>query len=223
VIARRFVVALVVAAVSGGVAFAQDAKPGRIAVAIGPAWIGGMSMAPLVITETQPDGTPRTVLNAARSVTASLAAEARIGVRLTARLDVEAVGSYARPELQVTTSNDVEGAPNTSATEPLQQFSVGGGASWYFTPRDGRSRTLPFVSGSVAYARQLHTPTTLADSGMLTDVGGGVTRVLAIRSGKLKSVGLRGDLRARVRPKTFSIDGRTHVSPMIGVSLDLRF
>jgi hypothetical protein len=223
VIVRRIAAALIVAAGGVHAASAQDVKPGRIAVAIGPAWIGGTAMSPLVITETQPDGTPRPVLNLARSLTASVAAEARIGVRVTAHLDVEVVGSYARPELQVTTSNDVESAPATSATDQLQQFSVGGGASWYFTARDGRSRTLPFVSGSVAYARQLHTPTTLADSGTLTDAGGGVTRVLAIRTGKLKSVGLRGDVRARVRPKTFSVDGRTHVSPMLGVSLDLRF
>jgi hypothetical protein len=219
----RVLAAIAIAVIIGQPASAQDAAHGRIAVVIGPAWIGGAAMTALNVTETQADGTPRTVLNVAREMTSVISVEARIGVRLTSRLDVEAVGSYARPELQLTTSNDVESAPATTASEALEQFTIGGGASWFLIERGEADRTLPFVEFVLAYARQLHTPGTLADSGTAVDVGGGVTRMLLTRRGTLKSVGVRADVRARVRPKSFFADGRSHASPVAGVSLDLRF
>jgi hypothetical protein len=204
-------------------ASAQEASRGRISVAVGPAWIGGATLPLLNVTETQADGSPRSVLTVAREMTSAIAIEARVGVRLTSRLDVEAVGSYARPQLRLTTSNDVEAAPATTASEDLQQFTVGGGASWFLIQRTDDHRTLPFVEFVLAYARQLHTPGTLAESGTAFDMGGGVTRVLLTRRGKLKSVGVRADVRARVRPKSFFVDGRTHASPAVGASLDLHF
>ncbi len=204
-------------------AAAQEPKTPRVEVAIGAAWAGGVSMASLSATETEANGAARPLVNLSRELTGSAAIEARVGFRMTSRLDVEAIGTYARPQFRVTASGDVEGAPSLTAPEQLQEFTVGGSASWFLVRRDGEARLLPFLSAGVAYARQLHETATLADSGAIVEVGGGVKRVLRAGTGRVKALGVRADLRARVRPESLSLDGRTHVSPMLGASLFLRF
>jgi len=66
-------------------------------------------------------------------------------------------------------------------------------------------------------------PGTLAQTGTMFDVGGGVKRVLMTRSGTLTGVGLRADIRARTRSRSLALDDRAHVSPMIGVAPFMRF
>jgi len=220
---RLCAVAATFIALTASMAAAQSAAVGGVEFAIGPAWIGGATMTSLSVTETQASGAPRTVLDLTREMTSAAAFEARVAVRVTAHLDAEAIGSYARPQLSVTASNDVEGAPATTASEQLQQFTVGGGASWYLVRRDGTTKTWPFIAASAAYARQLHQPTTLADSGLLVDAGGGLEQSLVIRSGRLKRLGVRADIRGRVRPKAWFADGHIHMSPMAVASLFFRF
>lgn len=175
-------------------------------------------MTPLDITETQADGSPRTVFDLSRHLTASAGVEARIGVRVSPRLDAEATGSYARPQIQLTPSNDVEGAAAVTASERLQEFTVGGAASWFLVRRDVSTRTMPFITGGVSYARELHQTSTLADSGAIVEAGGGLKQVLWSQS-----IGVRVDVRMRVRPKALSVDDRVHVSPLVAASLFLRF
>ena len=207
-------------------AIAQPAI-GRVEVSIGAGWFGGVTMTPLSVTETQADGTLRPVFDLSRQLTASAGIEARIGVRLSSRLDAEATGSFTRPQLQLTASNDVEGAASVTAAERLQEFTVGGAASWFLVRRDASSgampRTMPFLIAGLAYARQLHQTSTLADGGTLAEAGGGVEQVLWSRAGRLKSIGVRADVRARVRPKALAVDGRVHVTPMFAASLFMRF
>lgn len=180
-------------------------------------------MTSLNVTETQPDGTPRTVFNLARDLTGAAGLDARISVRVSPRFDVEATGSYARPQVELLPSSDIEGAATVTAAEQLQEFTVGGAVSWFLVRRDASTRTMPFLIGGVSYARQLHQTSTLADSGPITEVGGGVKRVLWSGGPKLKSIGVRADVRARVRPGSLNVDGRTHVTPLVAASLFLRF
>jgi hypothetical protein len=201
---------------------AGQTAPSRIEIAVGPSLIGGASMSSVSATETQADNTPRALFVFSRDLKTSIGMEARIAYGVSPRLDVEAIGSYARPQLRVTTSSDVEGALPVTASESLQEFTVGGGASWFLVPRAASTRTLPFVAGSVAYARQLHEADTLATSGTVVDLGGGFKRVLTNSVGR-KSAGIRVDLRARVRPQSFAADGQRHVAPMATASLFFRF
>jgi hypothetical protein len=219
----RAICAAVAIALGLTVPASAQTTPGHIEVAIGAAWFGGVSMAPLSITETQADGTPRTVFDLSRQLTSAAGLDARIAVRLSPRWNVEATGSYARPQLQLLPSNDVEGAAPVTAAERLQEFTVGGAASWFFVRRNPQSRTMPFVAGGVAYARQLHQTSTLADSGPLVEAGGGVDELLWSHAGRLKAIGVRADVRARVRPKALAVDGRAHVTPVAAASLVLRF
>jgi len=222
-IARRCALAMLLASGSAMPAAAQTPPAGRIEIAIGPTWTGGASMTPLSVTETQAGGTPRTVLTIARDWTSTIGVESRIGVRIAPRLDLEAAGSYARPQLNVTTANDVESASPVTASDQLQEYAVGGAGVWFLRPRGADTRTQPFVTAGLAYARQLHQPGTLAQTGTMFDVGGGVKRVLMTRSGTLTGVGLRADIRARTRSRSLALDDRAHVSPMIGVALFMRF
>jgi len=201
---------------------AQPAPAGRFAVAIGPAWFGGTTMAGLAVTETQSNGTPTTVFDLSRELASAVGLDARLAIRIAPHLDVEATASYARPQLHVTASNDVEGAAGATASESLREFTVGGGATWFFR-RDGAVRTRPFVTGGVAYARQLHQTGTLADSGRIVDAGAGVQQVLRFGAGRVKAIGVRGEIRARVRPAALAVDARTHVVPLAAASLFVRF
>ncbi len=212
-------VAIAMAAAAAN-ARAQPPMHGRFEVSVGPAWFGGASMTPLTATETQADGTPRTVFDVSRDVTSAVAVEARVGVRATSRVTVAASGSYARPMLELKTSNDVEGAAGTTASEPLQEFTVGGAVVFFPRPP---ARTMPFVTAGAAFARQLHQASTLANSGVLVDAGGGVDRVLSARAGRLKAVGIRAEARARVRSRALALDGNVHVSPLLAASLFVRF
>ncbi len=204
-------------------AAAAQSTDGRIEVAAGVGWFGGLSMASVDATQTQANNTPRTLFGFSRELTSTAAIQARVAVRLSAHLDVEATGTYARPKLRVTTANDVEGAAAVTATEQLQEFTVGGAASWFLIQRDAQTRTRPYVAAGISFARQLHEGNTLAESGGLVDMGGGVEQVLTTRAARVKSTGLRFDARARVRPTVLAVDGRTHVSPVAGASLFVRF
>ena len=198
------------------------AAAGRVELAVGVAWNVGTTMTPIAVTETQGDGTARTVFNVGREQTSAAGLEARIGVRVTSRVDVEATGSYARPKLQLIPSNDVEGAASTTASEQLQEFTIGGAALWYPRRRNA-SRTLPFVIGGVAYSRQLHETSTLVETGMLFDIGAGVKRTLMQRRGTLKAIGVRAEGRVRIRASALAVDASTHASPALAASLFFRF
>jgi len=204
---------------------AAAAAQARVEITLGASWIGGASMGSLSATETQSDSTARTVFGASRDLGSSPAVDARIGVRVTRRLYVEATGSYARPQLRIATSNDVEGAASVTASERLQEFSLGGAATWMLVRRASSSmRLLPFVTGGVAFARQLHQLNTLAEDGVAVEGGGGVERRFAARRrGVLKDIGLRAEARARVWPRAFALDGRAHLVPVLGAAIYLGF
>ncbi len=219
---RSSAIAVALAIVSASAAAAQPATR-RFEVALGVGWIGSASMSSLDAIETQADGAARPLFGFSRELTSAPAIDARVAVRLSAHLDAEATGSYARPKLRVTTANDVENAVAATADEQLQEFAIGGAASWFLARRDAASRTMPFVRGGVSYARQLHQGNTLADAGAIVDVGGGIEQVLRGREDAGKSIGLRIDAGARVRPQSFAVDGRTHASPVVGASLFVRF
>jgi hypothetical protein len=218
------VCALVLSAAAwASTATAQPAVGGRFEVAVGALWQGGISMTALSATETQGSGAPRTVFDLSRELTSTVGLEARVGVRVTQRFTIEATGSYAQPNLEVTPSNDVEGAPAITASEPLKAFTIGGAVTWFVSRRQALGRVLPFVTAGLAYARQLHQPSTLADSGSVVDAGGGVEYILRTRARGVKTTGLRADGRARIRSSALAVDANTHVSPVFAGALFVRF
>lgn len=117
--------------------------------------------------------------------------EGRVGVRLVRGLLVEGGVSYARPELSVDISADVEGAPNVTATSRLTQVvgDVGLQYRWTF------GRVAPFVMAGGGYLRQLDEPRTTAETGWMGYGGVGALIRLGTRPGVWQHLALRGDMR----------------------------
>lgn len=111
-------------------------------------------------TESTLDGAPR--------------ADAAIAVPVTQTLAVEIAGSIARPTLTTSISRDAEGAPATSASERIDEYTVGARVL-YDLPRwtFGR-RFRPFVAAGGAYLRQLHDEQVLVETGQVWSAGAGL-------------------------------------------------
>jgi hypothetical protein len=124
-----------------------------------------------------------------------------------------------------TVRSDLEAGPGPfTADEPLQQFSVGGAVLWRLRPLRAHPRLTPFVMGGLQYVRQLHETETLLDDGKWYEAGGGVKFLIRGRDRSvMKSIGVRGDVRAIVRTAGLDVDGRAHVSPAFAASFYVRF
>jgi len=218
------VVAAAALAASPAAAQSRDAaQPGRFEVAFGATWSGRTPFGGSDATETAGTGGPYVLFTTSSELAAAAGAEARVGVRLTRLLQAEATGSYSTPELQTKVSADVEQAAPVTATDRLQQFTVGGALVLNLPWRLG-ARGVPFVTGGAAYLRQLHEGQAVIESGQAYYAGGGVKYWFLSRAGRrLKAVGLRADVRALARTKAVALDRRTHTVPSVAVSLAVAF
>jgi hypothetical protein len=147
-----------------------------------------------------------------------------VSVRLLQSLEAEVEASYGRPQLKVTISSDIENAPEVTAAESLQQFTIGVGMVWYVPFHKASSRLAPFVFGGAGQLRQVHEERTVLETGQYYQVGGGVKWLLFTRPrGLVDAGGLRVDARAVVRTKGVAFDEGAHLSPALGASAFLRF
>jgi hypothetical protein len=145
-------------------------------------------------------------------------------VRLTTVLQLEGSASYAAPTLRSRIRSDAEGIPDVTLAETVNQWTIEAAlvahlARWRFG-----TRSVPFLSGGVGYLRQVHEGGTLVETGRTFQGGGGVS-VLLKRTGerRLKSAGLRLGARGSVRAGGGGFDNRVRVSPLVDVSLFLRY
>jgi len=200
-------------------------ESGRFEVGIGPLWIGSASFGSRAANETNASGTAVPLFTTTTALDAATGVEVRFGIRLTRRLEVEAAGSYAGPHLVTTVRADSEaGSGPFTSDEWIQQFTAGGAVLWRFAPLRAHPHWVPFAIGGAAYMRQLHEQQTLLVSGRSYEAGAGVKYLLGARAGaRLKTVGVRADVRAMVRTAGVNVDGRAHVSPARGASLFVRF
>lgn len=224
---RRVALALLMIACAATAARAQTApiERGRFEAGIGPLWIGPASFGTAHAAETDANGAAVNLFSAATALNSATGIEARLGTMLTPRVDVEAVGSYAGPHLVTTIRDDVEaGAGPIASEEWIQQFTVGGAVVWKLSALRSHPRLVPFVTAGAQYMRQLHEHETLLVAGRAYDAGGGVKILLGSRDrARLKTAGVRVDVRAIVRTAGVNTDGRAHVSPAIAASLFVRF
>jgi hypothetical protein len=190
-------------------AAAQPAQAGRIEVAVGAGWTGRTAFGTQDASETTSTAGTFRLFGAS--------------TELAGAPDVEATGSYAKPELRTTIQNDSELTPPPAAlTSPVSQFTAGGAVVLYPGWSVG-SRGRAFVEGGAAYLRQLENDGALIVTGLSMDAGGGVKWLLASRGGRLKGLGVRVDARAVVRRNGIAIDGGTHVSPSVSGAFFVRF
>ena len=154
-LAGAVVAAMVLPASPAAAQSGDAAQPGRVEVAFGAIWSGRTPFGSANATETAGTGGPFVLFTTSSELASAAGAEARIGVRLTRLLQAEATASYSAPELRTKVSADVEQAAPVTATDRLQQITVGGALVLDLPWRLG-ARGVPFVTGGAAYLRQLH-------------------------------------------------------------------
>lgn len=194
-----------------------DAAP-NLEISGGIEWMGGASFGTVNANEVVASGGAFPLFKVTNELGSALGVRARVGKHIWRMIELEASGSYSRPELRSTTSGDVENAPDLTATDRLRQITVEGAV--VFTAARGRfGRATPFLSAGAGYLRQLHEGDTLAQDGGIYAFGGGIRVPLASsgQSGR-HSFGVRGDARAVVRARGAAPDGASHWSPAISLS-----
>ena len=226
--AFRRTVALVLAGavlLQARAAFAQAADPlsSRVEAGIGALGIGRLPLGDKAATETTASRDSQTLFHLSSELAGAAGFAARLGARMTRSLVVEAEASYLKPQLRIALSGDSEGAAPVTATESVQQFTIGGDVLWYVPMRRLR-RVAPFALAGGGYLRQLHDQATLVETGRFYQLGGGVSALLVTgRHFHTKGAGVRVDARAVIRSKGVAFDGGSKTSPAAGVSLFVRF
>lgn len=191
---------------------------------VGVIWMGREAIGSRTATETTGTGGTASLFNTSSELGGAAGFDSRIGVRLSRSLAAEAEASYLKPQLRVAISGDTEGAAAVTASETIQQFTIGGNVRWMLPGRRWSPRLAPFLLAGGGYMRQLHDQATLLETGHFYQFGAGVETLLkARRRFPGRGVGARADVRAVVRAKGVAFDGGSKTSPAAGVSAFVRF
>jgi len=205
--------------------FAQADPPvSRLELGVGVRWIGTEPLGTQAANETTGAGAKSPLFSTTSELGGAAGIDGRVGVRLSHSFVAEIEGTYAKPELRIAVSADTEGAAPVTATETIQQFTIGGNLVWYLPLRQRSPRFAPFAIGGGGYLRQLHDSGTLVDTGSFYHAGGGVSTLLS--SGghwHTKGVGVRADVRAFIRTNGVAFDGGSKTSLAAGASVFVRF
>jgi hypothetical protein len=201
-----------------GTALAQTTD-GRYEVAAGVRVVGPESLGKVDATETTGSGGTFRLFSADSRLDALLGFEARLGVRLSRAVRIEAAGSYGASDLSIALSSDSENAAAITATERIAQFTIEGAVVMDLARWHVGAQGTPFISAGAGYVRALHDDRILVDEGVLWHAGGGVNVIL--RSSPGTALGLRLDGRALFQSGVVT-DG-IHASPLLGASAFLRF
>jgi hypothetical protein len=209
--------------VQPAVARAQAVPFGRIEVSGGLIYVGGTGFGTADAALTTPAGTTTPLFRTTTTLDGAPGASLRFGVRITRRVEAEAFASITRPTLSTTITNDVESCGTVTADERLKQYIFGAGALWYMS-RFATAKFRPFLSGGVAYLRELHEANTLAVNGRVYEGGAGAKYFFRSRRvGGVNGYGLRGDVKVAARAKGVAFDDDLHYGPALTASFFARF
>lgn len=106
------------------------------------------------------------------SLGAAVRADVGMALPITPTLGVELIGTAGRRTLSTAITSDAEGAPATTATERVAEYTLGGRIAYALPAGRLGRRVRPFVAAGGAYLRQLHDDNALVDTG--SQWGGGI-------------------------------------------------
>lgn len=177
----------------------SQARP-RLEVGFGGLWTAGLDLGSRPANETTGSGGDFVLFQTSTRLTSGHGVEARVGVRLTRALVVEADGSRTTAGVVSRISADVEGAPATEARTDFTQYAIAGSLR-VDLPRLAMAggTIIPFVLGGAGYLRQLYEGDILAEGAAVYHAGGGMTVGLWSSPGWLRSLAIRTDVRVNVR------------------------
>jgi hypothetical protein len=198
--------------------------PGDYEVAFGIRYVGAMALGAVDANETRSGGGNLKLFATESRLDAVSGVEGRFGIRLSETIRLEASGSYGVSSLSTRISSDVEGIPDVTATEPIQQYSVEGGVLMDLPRWQLGTKVLPFAAAGGGYLRHLHENKILVENGGLWHIGGGANIALRSRPDALIEVlGVRVDGRAQFRIGGVAFDKRPQTSAAMGASAFVRF
>jgi hypothetical protein len=201
---------------------AQQADERAVEFGAGLHYVGAVKFDGVDATENAFGGATRAVFKSRSDLDSSPGVAVNIGLRLTAMLQAEWSVAFNHTQLSTHLSGDEE-AGTATVTEPVTQYLVEGGVRLRRARRSGAAGG-PFATAGIGYLRQLHDGNTLVDTGPAFYVGGGMDFLLnGVRVLGSKTAGIRADVRGLFLGNDLTLDGATHVVPVVGASLFFRF
>jgi hypothetical protein len=192
---------------------------GRIEVDIGGGWLGGGSVgeADAELLANERERRPFTLFSADGRFSSVPALHARAAFALNRRFTVEGGVVFSRPNLEVSTSADVEGGPSLTIVERIDQYFFEGTVLVLIDEARMGARTVPYAAAGAGYLRQLHEGLTVIEHGQVFHAGGGLKHWLVARNaGRIRAAGLRADARVYVLASGAALDDRPR--PRLAIS-----
>lgn len=160
---------------------------------------------------------PFTLFRAESTFGRSNGLDARVGIALSRVWAIEVGGTYARPELAVTISQDTESTETVRLAERISQYTVDVSGVFQFTRLALGARARPYATVGAGYLRQLHEDRLLAETGRLYHVGGGLRYWLHGGFARSRALGVRGEARYVYRSGGVDFEDRSRGYPVLSV------
>lgn len=206
-----------------GTASAQSSEP-RFSVSAGVGWNGGANAGERDANETTSAGGTYRLFASETELGATTGIEASLGLRLARFIHAELIASFGQVALRSHISSDVEGIPDTDASESIGELTVEASAMIHLAVWQLPRRAMPYIAAGGGYLRHLHEGRMLVETGAVYHVGGGILVPLTSPSaGRTRTTALRFDARARVRKGGAFPDDTPRTSPSVAVSFVWKF
>jgi len=131
-----------------------------------------------------------------KSIGPGIGVNSHLSIHLSSRVALEATALWARPEFRSRLAGDSDGATNETATQRVDHFVIGGGAS-VGLKQFGRGQT--FARGSVGWLRELSDDQSLYQDGWNAQLGGGANFVWKEKRGHIRPYGIRTEVWLDIR------------------------
>jgi hypothetical protein len=183
-------------AIVGAAAPCYAQSPARMLFDVGAVFVGGASAGTSTATYTAPDGSLVPQFSLDKSIGPAIGVNSHLSIRVSSRAALEINALWARPELRTRLAGDTDGADNATATQSVDRFVVGGGASIRLK-EFGRWRT--FARASVGWLRELSSDQSLYQDGWNAQAGGGANFVWKEKRGHFRPYGIRTEVWVDIR------------------------
>jgi hypothetical protein len=192
----------------GGAAPCFAQAPPRLLFDAGAVLIGGASAGTMTATYTAPDGSLVPQFSLDKSFGPAIGVNSHLSIRISSRAALEVTARWARPEFRTKLAGDTDGADNVTATQPVDRFVVGGGAS-IGLKAFGRWQT--FARGSIGWLRELSDDQSLYQDGWNAEAGVGANFVWKEKRGHVRPYGIRTEVWLDIRHGGLSFAGKSRV------------
>lgn len=198
-------------------------RPWRPVVSVGAGWVGADALGAVSAeTRATSPGTltpsPFTLFETDSTLDGAPRGELAIAVPVTSAVALEIVGTLARPTLTTSISGDAESAPTTTASESIDEYTLGARVVYDLTRWSLGGRARPFVAAGGAYLRQLHEDQVLVETGQIWSAGAGL-RLWLRGARRGRSLGLTGEIGWSWRTGGITFTGGARGVPTASVRL----